>query len=40
MRDAPEEELTIQVTYVNRIHINDMYISESGQREICENLTS
>lgn len=38
--NTPEEELSIQVTYINRIHINYMYILEPRQGKVREDLAS
>lgn len=38
--NAPEEELSVEVTDINGIHIDDMYVFEPGEREVSQNLAA
>lgn len=37
---APKEELPIEVTDVDGVHVNDMNVLEPGESKIGQNLTS
>lgn len=38
--NKPEKELSIKIGDVNRVHVDDIYVSESGQGEVFEELAA
>ena len=38
--NSPEEELSVQITNVDRVHVDDMNVLEPRQGEVGEDLTS
>ena len=39
-RSSPKEELSIEIGDINSVHINDMNLLETGEREIFEDFTT
>lgn len=37
---APKQKLSIQITDINSVHVNDMNVLETEQREVGENFAS
>ena len=37
---APEKELSIQVRHIDCIHVNDVYVAETGQGQVFQELTA
>lgn len=40
MCSAPEEELSVEVADIDRVHVNDVNVLEASQSEVGENLTT
>ena len=38
--DIPEEELAVEITDVNGIHVYDVNILETRQRQVCQDLAA
>lgn len=36
----PKEKLTVKVAYINSVHVNDVNVLESREREIGKNLAA
>jgi len=36
----PKQELTVQVTEIDRVHINNMNVGKAGEGEVRENLAT
>ena len=37
---SPEQKLTIQVGDVNRVHVNDVYVTKAGEGQVFEKLAT
>ena len=40
MDPIPEQELSVQVTNVDRVHVDDMNVFKARQCKVCKNLTA